>query len=111
MRILAVICSVWTLAIIGLALIIYAAWVDMAAAHEAAAGWQYDNSCCSSADCAEAEDGAVSATSQGWRINENGEIVAYGSDRVKPSRDSKFHVCRPPLSSKVRCIYVPGMGS
>lgn len=83
--------------------------VQMPQAHS----W-YSNNCCHDRDCAPLPDGAVEATSAGWRLIETGEIVPYGGAKERDSQDSHFHLCRPHGQGKVapiRCLYVPQFGS
>jgi len=84
-------------------------------AHEAPSGWSYSTECCSGFDCAPAT-AEVRATPQGWLLTDTGEIVSYGSPKLRQSGDGEFHVCRPPglqvdgSPLPLRCLYVPPQG-
>lgn len=79
-------------------------------------GW-YDVDCCDTKDCAPAPEGAVIPSDKGYRVSMKSpitpnwvdELIPYGSDKIRFSRDEKFHVCIP--YEAVRCLYVPGGNS
>ena len=65
----------------------------------------YDASCCSNRDChpVNAED-VIELENGSWKylpLN-----IVFTKDKVKPSRDGKFHVCYGPESHYPFCIYI-----
>ena len=64
-----------------------------ARAHDAPTGWTYPWSCCSSMDCKEVADKAISERPEGYVVNSTGEVVAYADKRVKDSPDGDYHWC------------------
>lgn len=77
----------------------------------------YDADCCDRWDCAPAPEGAVRPVSGGYRVSMKSpvtqnwidEFIAHNSEKIRFSRDEKFHVCIP--YEAVRCLYVPGGNS
>lgn len=96
----------------------FTAW--WARAHDAPQGWSYSAYCCSGRDCAEAHDGAVIITRDGYAVViQPGEhpmvtqrvfkaLVPFDAPNIYPSPDGRFHVCI--VSGAVRCLYAPPMG-
>ena len=89
-------------------------------AHDAPSWWSYSTYCCSGRDCAEARDGAVVPTRDGYAVvitpgdhpmvtqRTFKALVPYDSKSVLVSPDGLYHVCI--VSGEVRCLYAPPMG-
>lgn len=75
----------------------------------------YEPSCCSNRDCAPIPAGDVKATPDGWQIVLTGEVIKYGSYRVKDSPDGAFHRCAMSANFTAQghtlCLYVPPHGA
>jgi len=75
----------------------------------------YDPVCCSNKDCKPIPVGDVKATPAGWQIVLTGEVLEYGSWRVKDSPDGKFHRCAMSADFSAKghtlCLYVPPAGA
>lgn len=66
-------------------------------------GW-YDAECCSESDCREVDDTDVVESADGvWKHLPTGKL--FSKDKVRPSKDSHFHVCIS-AAGIARCIYV-----
>ena len=95
-----------------IALVVSFGLVAPASAHS----W-YSIVCCTEQDCRPLPPDAVKATAGGWYVSPTGETIPYGDKREHQSEDSDFHGCfYPPAAAegirgKIRCLYVPGMGS
>ena len=84
----------------GVIMIIAFLWtVNLVYAHD----W-YDRECCSGQDCRKANPGEVTTNSTGYQTH--GEHIPFNDPRVKASKDSATHICKPAFSSKIRCLYV-----
>ncbi len=74
----------------------------------------YSPLCCSNHDCKPIPVGDVKATPGGWQIIITGEVIEYGSYRVKDSPDGKFHRCAMSANFSEQghtlCLYVPPAG-
>ena len=83
--------------------------VSPARAHKAPTGWTYPLVCCSNKDCREVEDAAVSEEGGGFRIVATGELVPYGSHKLKDSPDGKVHLCtyQGKADTAAICLFVP----
>ena len=75
-------------------------------------GWSYPHSCCSGIDCRQVSEKAISERTEGYVINETGEVVAYSDSRVKDSPDGVYHWCSVAGAndSKTICLFVPPKG-
>jgi hypothetical protein len=83
-----------------------------ARAHEAPSGQSYSFSCCSDKDCAPLPEGAVQTVPGGYSVE--GEFIANNDERLRPSTDGGYHICRyspQRIGSKIRCLYTPPFGS
>lgn len=81
-----------------------------AAAHQAPTGWVYPWQCCAGQDCRHAEPGEIVEQGGGFFVPNTGELIPYGSDRIRPSRDNDTHICQRPGSDKrlfTPCIFLP----
>ena len=70
----------------------------------------YDKGCCDDRDC-HPEQGRVVSTPKGYLVERLGELVPYGSKKIRRSQDKRFHTCEYPYTydqSTIRCLYVPG---
>ena len=105
------------LAVAGMALMIY---VKFAYAHEAPAGWEYDQGCCSDRDCGVMAFNTVVPTQEGWHVRlEAGDhhyfegavdmVIPFDDSRLRKSQDTEFHICLS-KSGILFCLYVPPMG-
>ena len=79
---------------------------EMARAHE----W-YDTACCSSRDCEEIPDTAVTIESGGYHVRYVGALgfhvdIIVPFNKARPSRNENFHGCAS--SDRFLCLYVPG---
>lgn len=91
-----------------------------ASAHDAPAGWKYDNYCCGGNDCQPIPVDDVKVTPEGYLVTiPNGSHVAARKDHaklfqygeVRKSQDDRFHACILPNSQEFRCLYVPPFGT
>jgi hypothetical protein len=76
-------------------------------------GWTYPWSCCSSMDCKEVTDKAISERPEGYVVNSTGEVVAYADKRVKDSPDGEYHWCAHQAgldAGHTICLFVPPKG-
>jgi hypothetical protein len=65
----------------------------------------YDIECCSHHDCKPTAVDDLSEQPDGsWKHLPTGLIFAR--DKVKPSKDNKFHVCIRPHDQKPLCVYI-----
>lgn len=75
----------------------------------------YDPLCCSGKDCKPIPVDEVKATPAGWQIGVTGEVIEYGSYRVKDSPDGAFHRCAMSANFTAQghtlCLYVPPHGA
>lgn len=96
----------WTIALIGIALILWAIAAEMAEAHD----W-YPSECCSGQDCREISDAAVEVGPEGYLLKLTGETIPHGDERVRFSPDARFHQCIVPADHNrgayTRCVFVP----
>lgn len=70
-------------------------------------GWThswYDDSCCSTVDCAPVEDGLVEEKAGGVHVKGFG-VMSYQDSRLRWSRDEKDHLCISTLSKELLCVY------
>jgi hypothetical protein len=84
-----------------------------ASAHEAPTGWTYPWACCSSLDCKEVAEKAISERPDGYVIKDTGEVVAYADKRVKNSPDGLYHWCAHQAgldAGHTICLFVPPKG-
>ena len=84
-----------------------------ARAHDAPTGWTYPWSCCSSMDCKEVAEKAISERPEGYVVNSTGEVVAYADKRVKDSPDGEYHWCAHQAgldAGHTICLFVPPKG-
>ena len=84
-----------------------------ARAHDAPTGWTYPWSCCSSMDCKEVAEKAISERPEGYVVNSTGEVVAYADKRVKDSPDGEYHWCAHQAgidACHTICLFVPPKG-
>lgn len=91
-----------------------AASTTAAPAHEAPTGMVYSLACCHSTDCAPIDAASVKPVASGWLIVATGEVIEYGSHKIKDATDGGFHRCTygghfDPTAA-TRCLYVPPMG-
>lgn len=106
-------------AIIGLVQVLswlFLATIAPASAHEAPAGWKYDNYCCGGNDCQPIPYSAVRITPQGYEVTlqPNQHLMAkrehkklFRYSEVRKSPDDQYHACILPNSQEFRCLYVP----
>lgn len=97
-------------------------------AHMAAAGWEYDYTCCSGEDCQAVPLSTVAVTPGGYVITlspkEHKQLerplvfkVSFDDPRIKSSGDSDYHVCISPAlergmgGNNLLCLYVPVGGA
>jgi hypothetical protein len=95
------------------ALVLPALAASPARAHDAPTGWTYPWSCCSSMDCKEVADKAISERPEGYVVNSTGEVVAYADKRVKDSPDGEYHWCAHQAgidAGHTNCLFVPPKG-
>ena len=78
----------------------------------------YSAECCTDRGCRPAYEGEVVALAQGYYVRSLDEWVRYGSSQVRWSQDGLYHVCvytwkvgKVEETDKVRCLYVPVVGS
>jgi hypothetical protein len=91
--------------------------------HETASGWEYPFECCSGADCAELDPGAVRASPSGfivtvmpgqhpiWARDRRQRLVLevpYRKARLSP--DGKWHLCINDAGDLL-CFFAPAGGS
>ena len=94
--------------IAAVAILVAAALVRDARAHDAPSGWSYPWSCCSGQDCRAVSSAWVKAMPEGWQLP-TGEIVGYSDSRIKPSPDGDYHWCSVAGSDTTGtiCLFVP----
>ncbi|NKC33483.1 hypothetical protein [Falsiroseomonas selenitidurans] len=94
-----------------------------AAAHQAPSGWDYDQDCCHTRDCAPVPDGAVAEVAGGYRVRVMpgshpmlppgappvDAFVPHGDRRIRVSGDEDRHACLS-RGGAVLCVYVPPGG-
>lgn len=80
-----------------------------AGAHEAKSGWPYPAECCSDQDCREVAAELISEMPEGYRIQLNGELLAYTDRRIRHSPDGVYHWCsaRGRNDTRTICLFVP----
>lgn len=73
----------------------------------------YGSDCCSGQDCFPLPEGAVQVKRDGYYVTWNGIIysVPFGSPHLKNSQDQFYHMCKPPKSHIIRCLYTPAPGA
>ena len=108
----------WSVALAALTLAVLA-WAAMARAHQAPSGWEYEASCCSTADCAPVPESAVEEATGGYAVRllpgqhpmvktPLAGFLAHGSPMLRPSGDGEKHVCTD--GRRIICVYVPPGG-
>jgi len=104
--------SFWIPLAILILIALFALLMVAAKAHDAPMGWAYSTACCSGVDCREVDDLAIHEGPEGYTVP-SGEVIAYGSPKVKDSPDGRFHWCsyQGSETGKTICLYVPGRGS
>ena len=77
-------------------------------AHDAPSGWSYSFACCASTDCRPVNQTTVKETATGYVVP-SGEVVPYGSTKIKHSPDGEFHWCSKggKNDTPTICLYVP----
>lgn len=78
-------------------------------AHEAKSGWMYPADCCSDHDCRMVSADLISEMPEGYRIELNGEKLAYSDSRIRPSPDGVYHWCsrHGRDDTSTICLFVP----
>lgn len=103
--------------------IIFAAGVTRSHGHRAPSGWDYPFECCSEADCARIEAGAVREVPSGFVVTiMPGRHPMWPTERREPavleipyqkarlSPDGFFHLCMND-AGELLCFFSPGGGS
>lgn len=100
--------ALWLLAIF--AVILYLSGLSWAPAH--AHSW-YDPECCHDRDCRPVPDAEIVERADGVYIPSSGDLIPYGSSKIRMSPDGKKHLCTVAgaVGSAPLCIYLPGRGS
>lgn len=95
----------------SMAMLMVAASIIEARAHEATASVQYPLICCSNRDCRPTLEGEVKQTPQGYTLTSTGETVPYNDRRIKPfEADGRIHVCQQAGDfdkGRILCLLVP----
>ena len=93
---------------LALAIALIAVLSLKALAHDAPSGWSYSFACCSSTDCRPVNQTTVKETATGYVVP-SGEVVPYGSTKIKHSPDGEFHWCSKggKNDTPTICLYVP----
>lgn len=106
---------VYTIQFVCLCLALFCLSALAASAHEAVAtkkmplGWSYPFSCCSGVDCRQVPQSAIGVTPEGYVIKATGEVIPYGSKKIKDSPDGELHWCSVGGrdDGKTICLFVP----
>ena len=87
------------------ALAVVAAYCAVHTASRALAHSWYDYECCSDRDCFPvAVDDVVESADGSWKHLPTGTV--FTKEKVKPSKDGRFHVCISPTTKTPFCIYI-----
>ncbi len=90
-------------------------YLTAASAHDAVPtkkmplGWTYPWSCCSGMDCRQVPATAIGQTPEGYVIKATGEVIPYGSKKIKDSPDGEFHWCskQGKDDGETICLFIP----
>lgn len=107
---------------IAAALVLTAGTTDVCS-HEAASGWDYPFECCTGADCAEIDAGAIRESRTAYIVTvAPGEHPIWAKDRrrllvleipyrkARLSPDGKWHLCIND-AGEMLCLFAPAGGS